>query len=47
MTSLMYAAKNGYTHMVRMLLLITSDDLLMTSGFQHQVRGAVRQQIRV
>ena len=31
LTSLMYAAKNGYTHMVRMLLLITSDDLLMTS----------------
>ena len=31
MTSLMCAAKNGYTHMVRMLLLITSDDLLMTS----------------
>ncbi len=31
MTSLMLAAKNGYTHMVRMLLLMTSDDLLMTS----------------
>ena len=31
MTSLMLAAKNGYTHMVRMLLLITSDDLLMTT----------------
>ena len=27
MTSLMLAAKNGYTHMVRMLLLMTSDDL--------------------
>jgi ankyrin repeat protein len=31
MTSLMLAAKNGYTHIVKMLLLITSDDLLMTT----------------